>query len=47
MSQEGSSEQTVRESTRGAAFITLAKAWFLLTGFTQPLSLKRLFGTEG
>lgn len=47
MSQEGSSEQTVRESTRGAAFITLAKAWFLLTGFAQPLFLTRLLGTEG
>lgn len=47
MTQEGASEQTVRESTRGAAFITLAKVWFLLTGFAQPLFLTRILGDEG
>lgn len=47
MTQEGASEQTVRESTRGAAFITLAKVWFLVTGFAQPLFLTRILGDEG
>ncbi len=32
---------------RGVAVITLAKAYFLLTGFAQPLVLTRLLHTEG
>lgn len=40
-------ERTVRETTRGAAIITLAKGWFLVTGFAQPLLLTRVLHTEG
>ncbi len=39
--------QAAREGARGAAFITLAKLWFMATGFLQPLVLTRLLGTEG
>jgi stage V sporulation protein B len=40
-------EQTARESTRGVAVIAGAKAWFMLTGFAQPLVLTRLLLGEG
>ena len=40
-------EATARESTRGVAVIAAAKAWFLLTGFAQPLVLTRLLLGEG
>lgn len=39
---EGKAEATARESTRGVAVIAAAKAWFLVTGFAQPLVLTRL-----
>jgi stage V sporulation protein B len=42
-----SAEGAARESARGAAFISLAKVWFMATGFLQPLVLTRLLGTEG
>ena len=47
MTQQGATEQTVRESTRGAAFITLAKMYFLVMGFAQPVFLTRFLGSEG
>lgn len=40
-------EATARESTRGVAVIAVAKAWFLLTGFAQPIVLTRLLLGEG
>lgn len=36
----------MRESTRGAAIITLAKGWFLITGFAQPLVLTKVLSPE-
>ena len=42
-----SPDATARESTRGVAVIMLAKAWFVVTGFAQPLLLTRFLGTEG
>ncbi len=42
-----SADQAARDGARGAAFITLAKMWFMATGFLQPLVLTRLLGTEG
>lgn len=47
MNQNGATEQTVRESTQGAAFITLAKMYFLVMGFAQPVFLTRFLGSEG
>lgn len=44
---EAKAEATARESTRGVAVIAVAKAWFLLTGFAQPLVLTRLLLGEG
>lgn len=44
---ESKAEATARESTRGVAVIAVAKAWFLLTGFAQPLVLTRLLLGEG
>jgi stage V sporulation protein B len=40
-----STEQSVAErARRGVAIITFAKAWFLLTGFAQPVLLTRALG---
>ena len=44
---EVKAEATARESTRGVAVIAIAKGWFLLTGFAQPLVLTRLLLGEG
>lgn len=44
---KASSDKAAREGARGAAFITLAKMWFMATGFLQPLVLTRLLGTDG
>lgn len=38
--------KTTRESALGVAIITLAKGWFLLTGFAQPVLLTRFLGVE-
>ncbi len=38
--------KTNRESAVGVAIITLAKGWFLLTGFAQPVLLTRFLGVE-
>lgn len=35
-----------RESAVGVAIITVAKGWFLLTGFAQPVLLTRFLGIE-
>ncbi|MDP3219417.1 MAG: oligosaccharide flippase family protein [Deltaproteobacteria bacterium] len=40
-------EATARESTRGVAVIAAAKAWFMVTGFAQPIVLTRLLLGEG
>lgn len=40
-------EATARESTRGVAVIAVAKAWFMVTGFAQPIVLTRLLLGEG
>lgn len=40
-------EATARESTRGVAVIATAKAWFMVTGFAQPIVLTRLLLGEG
>ncbi len=40
-------DRAARDGARGAAFITLAKLWFMATGFLQPLVLTRLLGTDG
>ncbi len=45
--EKTSAERAAREGARGAALITLAKMWFLATGFLQPLILTRLLGTQG
>lgn len=42
MSDRGIAER----ARRGVAVITFAKAWFLLTGFAQPLLLTRALGRE-
>jgi stage V sporulation protein B len=41
------SESVAQRSTRGVAMIALAKAYFLLTGFAQPLLLTRVLGQTG
>lgn len=49
MSQQsdGTAVATARESTRGVAIITLAKVYFLATGFLQPVLLTRVLHEEG
>lgn len=48
MSHRPDHKTTVAQrSARGVAIITLAKAYFLVTGFVQPLLLTRLLGQTG
>lgn len=43
-----SEQQTVASrARRGVAVITFAKAWFMVTGFLQPVLLTRALGKEG
>lgn len=44
---EPKGDHAARESTRGVAIITLAKGWFLLTGFAQPILLVAALKAEG
>jgi stage V sporulation protein B len=44
---EAKAEATARSAAGGVAVIAAAKAWFLLTGFAQPLVLTRLLLGEG
>src|SRR5581483_4699191 len=39
--------QATRGALPGVAVITLAKAYFLVTGFAQPILLTRFLGTRG
>lgn len=40
-------DDAAKGSTRGVAVITLAKVFFMLTGFAQPLLLTRILGASG
>ncbi len=44
---ESKSESVAQRSTRGVAMIAMAKAYFLVTGFAQPILLTRLLGQTG
>ncbi len=46
MSEEPSKSTVTDRARRGVAVITFAKAWFLLTGFLQPVLLTRALGKE-
>jgi stage V sporulation protein B len=47
VTDERDNKTVADRARRGVAVITFAKAWFLLTGFAQPVLLTRALGREG